>query len=180
MACFTKLVTQKAQAEVEVVQQRNHVTYTLPFPEKDAPTVAIIESPLLYCSGTDTGLRTWTAALFLATFLSTTGRDYVENKRILELGAGPGFLSILCGKHLGAKSVLLTDGSPKVIDLAQHNVDLNEAGSVVRTAVLEWGDSDIERILQTEDGSDQYDIILGADMVSKYEIRHRLRLRLFL
>lgn len=152
------------------MQEKCPVTYTAPVGEVDAPTVTILEAPFLLSCGGDSGNRTWAAALHLATYLFTDGRHYVENKSVLELGAGLGFLSILCGKHLGAKHVLITDGSEAVMDLAQGNVVLNGVEGVVETSVLKWGTSCIDDVLQDESGLTSYDLILGADIVSDLSI----------
>ncbi|KAL8706694.1 MAG: hypothetical protein Q9225_007925, partial [Loekoesia sp. 1 TL-2023] len=162
--CFTDFLVRARQDEMESAQEKCPVTYTAPVGEVDAPTVTILEAPFLLSCGGDSGNRTWAAALHLATYLFTDGRYLVENKSILELGAGLGFLSILCGKHLGAKHVLMTDGSEAVMDLAQGNVELNGVEGVVETSVLEWGAPCIDDVLQDESGLTSYDLVLGADI----------------
>ncbi|KAL8727852.1 MAG: hypothetical protein Q9181_005558 [Wetmoreana brouardii] len=163
--CMGRTVVQKTSEEAELIQRKNNVTYTVPSPESDAPTVMIVESPNLLAVGGDTGVRTWAAALFLATFLSTAGRHFVEGKTIIEIGAGLGFISVLCGKHLGAKHVLSTDGSSTVVGLAKSNIALNDVSGVVKAAVLEWGNPHIEEVLQEGGESLHYDLALGADML---------------
>lgn len=149
---------------MDAVREKCPVTYTAPVLETDAPSVIILEAPfLLACDGT-TGTRTWAAALYLGTYLFTEGRYFIENKRILELGAGLGFVSILCGKHLGAKHVLMTDGSDTVMQLAQDNVMLNEVAHVVATATYEWGSYDVDRLNNYQHVP--FDLVLAADIVS--------------
>ena len=174
MSCFVGLVTLKAQAELDIAQQVSNVTYTIPSPEENPPTIKLVEKQSIYGTGTDTGLRTWTAALFLATYLSGAGRDIVKGKSIIELGGGAGLLSILCGTHLAAKSVLITDSSPRATELAQYNVDLNNASSVVQTALLRWGVTGFSTLLPSRDTSRTRDMILAADIVSE-DHSHRKR-----
>lgn len=150
------------------VQEKCAVIYTAPCPNV-APQLTIFEAPYLLASGGNTGQRTWTAALYLASYLFRDGRQYVENRNILELGAGVGFLSIFCAKHLGAKHVLMTDSSDAVMTLAQENVEENKVDQIVKTEILRWGDSCVDDILQRgQNGCDamQYDVVLAADIVS--------------
>ncbi|KAL8867072.1 MAG: hypothetical protein Q9174_005900 [Haloplaca sp. 1 TL-2023] len=161
--CLGHLATLKEQEELDLAQQVSKVTYTVPSLEESPPTIKLVEKQLMRGTGTDTGLRTWTAALFLATYLCNAGQDIVKGKSIIELGGGAGFLSILCGTHLEAKNVLITDSSPRATELAQYNIDLNNAGGVVQTALLEWGTTALSTVLPTD--VHQLDIILAADIL---------------
>ncbi|KAL8964528.1 MAG: hypothetical protein Q9183_004391 [Haloplaca sp. 2 TL-2023] len=167
MSCFVGLVTLKAQAEIDIAQQVSNVTYTLPSSEENPPVVKLVEKQAMVGTGTDTGLRTWTAALFLATYLCDAGRNMVKGKSIIELGGGAGLLSILCGTHLAAKSVLITDFSQGATELAQYNIDLNDASSIVQTALLQWGVTSLKSILPTGDISCTLDMILAADIAKE-------------
>lgn len=118
-------------------------------------------------SGT-TGLRTWEAALLLGTYLfSSAGNSIVQNKNIIELGAGTGFLSILCAKHLGAQYVLATDGSGQALNDLESNVFLNgfEGTEVINAAVLIWGHMLNDEMLKGADEKRSYDLVIGADVV---------------
>ncbi len=159
------MLTRKAKDGLELIQEKRPVTYTAPVLSGDPPTVTILEAPNLLTSNGDTGNRTWDAALFLATFLSTDGRHFVQDKSILELGAGLGFVSVLCGKHLGARHVLVTDASEGVLYTAQQNARLNGIDDIVNTSVLEWGTQDVDRVYHNGDEAVSYDLLLGSDMV---------------
>lgn len=143
-----------------------YVTYTAPSFSLSAPTLTLCEGRSLLASGGDTGLRTWEAALLLGTYLYTEGRELVHQKKILELGAGTGFLSILCAKHLGSFHVVATDGSPKCVNDIDANICLNglEGDQGISSAVLQWGHLG-EKLLNSQDVNYQYDLILGADVV---------------
>lgn len=112
-------------------------------------------------------MRTWEAALRLGGYLfSATGRHHVTGMNVLELGAGTGFLSILCAKHLGARFVLATDGSGAVVDELQSNIILNEikeAGSI-SGRVFRWGYTPVPEVLGGPEIG-PYQLILGADIV---------------
>lgn len=160
------MLARKSKNDIDSIQEKRPVTYTTPVLDFDPPTVTILEAPNLLASNGDTGNRTWDAALFLATYLFTHGRHFVQNKSILELGAGLGFISVLCGKHLGARHVLITDASEVVLNTAQQNAELNGVDNIVKTSVLEWGTPDVNLVYQSETTAGFYDLILGSDMVS--------------
>lgn len=144
-----------------------YVTYTAPSFCLNAPTITLSEGRSLLASGGDTGLRTWEAALLLGTYLYTEGRELVHRKAVLELGAGTGFLSILCAKHLGSSHVMATDGSQQCVKDIVANIALNGLeGDLqgISSAVLQWGHLD-EEILHSQDVNYRYDLILGADVV---------------
>ena len=92
----------------------------------------------------------------------------MKGKNVLELGAGTGFVSILCAKHLGAKFVLATDGSGEVVDSLSENVYLNglDQGSCIEPAVLKWGHGLVDDVLNDNEEHRVYDVVIGADVVS--------------
>lgn len=144
------------------------MTYTAPSFTTDAPEVTLLEARSLLASSGTTGLRTWEAALLLGTYLfSSTGRYNVQNKNIIELGAGTGFLSVLCAKHLGAKYVLATDGCGEVVNDLESNFFLNglDGTEVISAAVLSWGHMLTDDMLKGADGNRSYDLVVGADVV---------------
>ncbi|MCJ1379142.1 hypothetical protein MMC17_002242 [Xylographa soralifera] len=147
--------------------QKSYVTYTVPITASNAATITILEARALLASTGTTGLRTWEAALHLGTYLSAAeGTLLVQNKTIIELGAGTGFVSILCAKHLGAKYVLATDGSGEVVDDMLSNVYLNglEGSGIVDPAVLKWGHALFDGIFEGHSGTRTFDVALGADV----------------
>lgn len=128
-----------------------------------------------------TGFRTWEGCMHLATYLLTPpGQQHIQGKRVLELGAGTGFLSILCDKHLGAKHVLATDGDEQVVEALRENVSLNlskaqdgsETGSTqdgrlpVDARVLRWGEDLAGTWIEAGFSHEKYHVVLGADIVS--------------
>ena len=132
----------------------------------------ILEAPSLLASSGTTGFRTWEAALLLGTFLtSAAGSKLVSAKKVIELGAGTGFLSILCAKHLGAKSVLATDGNLDVVTDMEINVGLNflTKSHDVSAAVLRWGQTLIGGIADLREQNMVYDLAIGADVTYDVE-----------
>ena len=163
-----------SQAQISVsttTQHKCYVTYTAPLKIFDAPFVTLFEARSVIASSGTTGLRTWEAALSLGHFLySSEGKSYVAGRRIIELGAGTGFLAILCAKCLGANTVLATDGSMEVINDLEYNIHLNGLGDSgkIHTSVLEWGQPLNSVIQVSYDSRQEYDLIIGADVVSGY------------
>ncbi|KAL9620460.1 MAG: hypothetical protein Q9160_005045 [Pyrenula sp. 1 TL-2023] len=103
----------------ERMRRKSIVTYRIPFyrprNKQKEPFIYIQERPnLISCKGT-TGVKTWSAALHLGTYLSREGRHLVTMKRVLELGSGTGLLSILCSLY-DAKFVLATDSTQEHVN----------------------------------------------------------------
>ncbi|KAH7034768.1 putative methyltransferase-domain-containing protein [Microdochium trichocladiopsis] len=141
------------------------------------PTITLLERRSLVVGSKITGFRTWEGCMHLATYLLTSrGQQHIRGKRVLELGAGTGFLSILCAKFLGARHVLSTDGDGDVIEALRENVDLNSAGDgesadaehdcrlPVDARVLWWGEGLGGMWVQEEFQREPFDVVLGADI----------------
>jgi protein-lysine N-methyltransferase EEF2KMT len=130
-------------------------TFTTPIP----PTITLLESRNLVAASGTTGLRTWEASLHLSSHL-LSNPSLIASKSILELGAGTGYLSILCSKHLSASHVLATDGSEDVVSTLSTNFFLNglKDEEKIEGEVLKWG--------QKVDGGRRVDVdvVLGADV----------------
>ena len=167
-SAFAELVAQPSVPAGIAAQQKSFVTYTAPSLESQAPEVTLLEARSLLASSGTTGFRTWEAALCLGTYLfSSVATNLVRGRRVLELGAGTGFLSILCAKYLGATHVLATDGSEEVIDDLKTNLRLNKLDDValVDASILKWGHTFLGGKLDDERSDGAYDVIFGADLV---------------
>lgn len=151
-------------------QQKFIVSYRLSFLQKPV-MIDILENRTLIAAGGTTGFRTWEAALHLGQFLCANS-DLVSGKRILELGAGTGYLSILCGKHLAAAHVTASDGSEEVVDNLADNFALNDVhwshnpatDATVRPRLLKWGHALVGTEESDWNGGRQVDLIIGADI----------------
>lgn len=153
-------------------QQKSYVTYTAPTVLPDAPRITLLEARSLIAASGTTGLRTWEAALHLGHYLfSAEGRQLINGRIILELGAGTGFLSVLCAKYLGASYVMATDGSEGVIEDLASNLYLNgiEGSDGIGKSVLKWGHSLVNSIIADPECPHRYDLVLGADVVGESE-----------
>lgn len=178
MSAMSTLLTSNVPSESDSAQQKAFVTYSYPLSIADDSTagdqsVTLLEARSVISGSGTTGLRTWEAALLLGSYLTTEdGRDLIKGKKIFELGAGTGVISILCAKHLKAAGVVATDGDEAVVDAIKTNLFLNgldadsPEGCQIRTAALKWG-WPIDATAFSEDyGMEVPDVLLGADVVS--------------
>ncbi|KAJ5355729.1 hypothetical protein N7517_010338 [Penicillium concentricum] len=180
MESWSTLVSQPKPSALQQAQQLSLVKYTAPTSSAGISsecTVITSESRGLILSAGTTGNRTWEAALHLGSFLaSKAGEALVRGKRVIELGAGTGFLSLLCARHLGVRSVVVTDREPMLIDnirdCVKHN--LNGLPSIpIYPAVWEWGTPLAKEGNLAGLGSDEgeegtglrFDVALGADLI---------------
>ncbi|KAF2434468.1 hypothetical protein EJ08DRAFT_657212 [Tothia fuscella] len=163
-SALTTLMARNLQPEASAVQKPSHVTYTFTnSSSRELAVVTLLEFHSLISTSGTTGLRTWEAALHFGSYLVSQGKHIIEGKRVLELGAGTGLLSILCAKWLGASHVRATDGDDGVIEALSSNIFLNglqETGRIDARS-LKWG-----RVLdETEEGQQNpVDVVIGADI----------------
>lgn len=144
----------------------------LPLDQFGVRPILIKEAQNLLSKGNNVGLRTWEAAQHLAWYLMTQRSDLVKGKNILELGAGTGFLSLLCAGELDAQHVLATDGLAHVCESLQANVDLNKDNDTLQghnppqVRQLDWTDhSELEHIMKNaREKAIHYDLVIGADI----------------
>ena len=155
-------------SDCEAAKQKSYVTYVLPYHVLEPPVITLLEARSLLASTGTTGFRTWEAALCLGTYLCTVeGQNHVSGKIVFELGAGTGFLSILSAKYLGASYVLATDGNGEVVTDLHTNHSLNSLDSKRADAkMFLWGHTLVGGVLDNKEESRDYDLVLGADVVS--------------
>lgn len=166
--------TAKPLSAFIAAQQRSIVSYHLPsdFLSPQPVSICVEEARNLLAARGTTGLRVWDASLHLAYFLTTAGTSLVENKTVLELGAGTGLLSILCAGPLKARRVIATDGDAEVVAFIECNARLNRPllerppnNMKLDAKVLDWADtSAVFQVLQHEGNKISLDTVLGADI----------------
>lgn len=175
---MSSLLVSSVPSEADSAQQKAFVTYAFPHHPTDDSTwddraVTLLEARSVISSSGTTGLRTWEAALLLGSYLaSSDGEASIRGKRVFELGAGTGMLSILCAKHFNIEGIVATDGDEAVVDTIKTNFFLNgldsddSSGCMVRTAALKWGWSLDATTFAEDYGMEAPNILLGADVVS--------------
>ena len=112
-----------------------------------------------------TGAAIWNGANMAGWYLEKElGSKQLKNSRVIELGAGVGYTSIIA-KQLGAEEVLVTDGDEGVLRIADKNINLNfdRDAHNIRTAQLRWNSDDETKFI---DHDRPWDFILIADCKS--------------
>lgn len=129
------------------------------------PQITLLESRAIIAAAGTTGLRTWEASLHLGQYLCENP-SITRGKRILELGAGTGYLSILCAKYLDAEHVVASDGSDDVINNLPDSLFLNglQGSDRVVPMDLKWGHALVGTEEQDWNGGRRIDLVLGADI----------------
>ncbi|KAI8942119.1 hypothetical protein NX059_000212 [Plenodomus lindquistii] len=186
MSAMSSLLFSSVPSEADSAQQKAFVTYSYPNPAATGGSsseynVTLLESRSVISSSGTTGLRTWEAALLLGSYLSSEhGQARIQDKRLFELGAGTGMLSILCAKYLKVSGIVATDGDEAVVDAIKTNLFLNgldiddASGCQVRTAALKWGWPVNATTFSEDYGMDIPDIVLGADVTYDKAVIPRL------
>jgi protein-lysine N-methyltransferase EEF2KMT len=156
-------------SEAVSAQQRSYVTYTLSSLSQDNshPTIILLEARNLLAATGTTGFRTWEACLHLGAYLCSQSCSIpIANQGILELGAGTGYLSILCAKHLHAAHVTVTDGSDTLVADLATNFYLNglQDDPVIEAKELKWGQALLAGEQAEWNQGRPVDIVLGADV----------------
>jgi hypothetical protein len=169
MSSLSSLLSSRVPSEADSAQQKSFAAYTLsslPSNAEGVPTITLHEARNIVAAAGTTGLRTWDAALHLGNYLCTHATDLVRGKSILELGAGTGYVSILCSKHLGASHVLATDGSDEVVSDFATNFYLNglQDSSLIEGKELNWGQALLGSEHPQWNSGRQIDLVLGADV----------------
>jgi protein-lysine N-methyltransferase EEF2KMT len=172
---MTSLFAQGMAPHALQTNEPNYVTFTCLLEREKLghpPTelsVTLLERPHLVAGSVTTGFRTWEASLHLGSYLLTrAGQDLVRDKNVLELGAGTGFLGILCARHLHSSHVTITDGDSAVVQALGENCELNglEDGKHAIAKRLLWGKQSEDTWLDTECQIFPCDVVIGADIVS--------------
>ncbi|KAF7585519.1 hypothetical protein BBP40_010737 [Aspergillus hancockii] len=168
---WTTLISLPKPSQIDQAQQLTYIKYTAPTTSNSQETQTIISSEsrgLIYFSGT-TGFRTWEASLHLGTYLSTpTGANHVAGKRVIELGAGTGFVSMYTAKYLRPRFILATDREGALIGNMKDSKGRNGLGGEFRVGAWEWGTPLVYLAEDDAEGMDKedltFDVALGADL----------------
>lgn len=168
MNYFSSLLVSSVPSETTSVQQKAYVTYALSTLASDngsTLSITLLESRSLLSAIGTTGLRTWEAALHLGNYLCSKV-SLVRGQSVLDLGAGTGYISILCAKHLQASHVLATDGSDDVVANLGTNFYLNglQDSSFIEGKELKWGQALVGSEHPDWNGGRKIDLVLGADL----------------
>ncbi|KAL7622704.1 hypothetical protein AAE478_006382 [Parahypoxylon ruwenzoriense] len=172
MTTLSNLFALPLPSEATAAQQKSYVTYTLSLlGQHDPPApfslaqITLLESRNLVSAAGTTGLRTWEAALHLGQFLCSNP-SLIQAKRVLELGAGTGYLSILCAKFLAPTLAIASDGSDDVVANLPESFYLNglQESRRIQAMDVKWGHALVGTEDQYWNRGKPVDIVLGADI----------------
>ncbi|KAF5721914.1 FAM86A [Fusarium mundagurra] len=172
MSALSLFLANPLPSEATSAQQKSYVTYHLSElcedtsePSPQAPHITLLENHSLISGSGTTGLRTWEAALHLGSYLCQN-RHIVKGKRVLELGAGTGYLSILCANFLESRHVIASDGSDDVINNLPDNLFLNDLQDSTQVTPMDvkWGHALMGTEEEKWNGGRPIDVVLGADI----------------
>ena len=111
------------------------------------------------------GGRLWRPAVLLSSFLKSQCLDQyvsIENKNVLEIGAGPG-AGGLVSALLPTSKVYITDRDPGVLQLITKNIEANKDKipiEKVEVAPLDWTNSE-----HLSNFKGKVDVIIGSDIL---------------
>lgn len=67
-----------------------------------------------------------------------------ETDRVLEIGAGLGFLTIFCAKRIGSSNVIAYEANPKLIEIILQNFELNEVNPKIYNYIVGNNNSEVD------------------------------------
>jgi EEF1A N-terminal glycine/lysine methyltransferase len=119
----------------------------------------------------------WNAAQVITSFLEAHKERYIQQKTVLELGAGAGLPSLVCAVH-AARTVVVTDyPDADLIANLQHNIDncglTFDKTQVVAKGYL-WGNptEELKAVLDPDSGG--FDLLILADILFNHSEHEKL------
>lgn len=112
------------------------------------------------------GGRIWNSSVILASFLKNKNIDNylkLENKTILEIGAGAGICGLVCATNEKIKKVIISDRDPGCLKLISKNLELNFRKVIsekIEITSLDW--SNLEELKKFKDS---FDVLIGSDLI---------------
>ncbi|EXJ54182.1 hypothetical protein A1O7_09519 [Cladophialophora yegresii CBS 114405] len=119
----------------------------------------------------------WNAGQVVATYLEDHARQLVQNKSILELGAGSGLPSLVAAL-LGARKVVVTDyPDQELVDNLRYNIEhcstLNNKSTIVAEGYL-WGSAPDSLKSHINPGPEGFDLLILADILFNHSEHTKL------
>lgn len=119
----------------------------------------------------------WNAGRLTSQYLEENAKTLVENKCVLELGAGAGLPSIICALR-GARKAVVTDyPDPELIDNLQYNIDhcelLTDRGVIQAEGYL-WGNASDKLKGHLDGQADGFDLLILADILFNHSEHEKL------
>ncbi|KAL7528897.1 hypothetical protein ACHAXR_004115 [Thalassiosira sp. AJA248-18] len=153
--------------------------------DDERPSVLIRELPIAHADDPfgqapiedTTGLGIWCASLVMSRWLASPSMvQKMQNKSILELGAGCGIPALTAAVHGTPKSVIITDLNPDTMDNVRYNIDLNNKkwcgsdddettkATTTTASSIDWGDE------STYPSNKKLDYVICSDCIYQKDI----------
>jgi Lysine methyltransferase len=106
------------------------------------------------------GYKIWPAAHIMARWMFERRSEVIENRRVIELGAGPGVLAMVAGCH-GAQSAVASDYLPEILTMCGRNARRNAVPNF-RTELIDWN-----TVAEGDDSAavPACDTLVGSDVI---------------
>lgn len=132
---------------------------------------------LCFANHSPKGHLLWNAGRIVAKYLEDHAKDLVQNRTVLELGAGAGLPS-LTAAILGAQQVVVTDyPDPDLIVNLRYNIDhcsaLKNKSTIVAEGYL-WGSAADVLKLHLPSGTSGFDLLILADILFNHSEHRKL------
>jgi len=121
------------------------------------------------------GHHLWQAGRIISTYFESRSH-FIQNKLVLELGAGAGLPSLVCAL-LGAKKVVVTDyPDPELVENLRYNIehciDVGKRDHIVAEGYI-WG-ADPSQLLTHIEDNNKFDILILADLLFNHSEHGKL------
>ncbi|EME48822.1 hypothetical protein DOTSEDRAFT_67766 [Dothistroma septosporum NZE10] len=121
----------------------------------------------------------WQAGRTIAKYLEEHKSELVQNKTVLELGAGAGLPSLICAIN-GARAVVVTDyPDPELVENLQLNIEgcasLPQPPTVQAAGYL-WGadTAELQKLVPETEEEDGFDLLILADLLFNHSEHAKL------
>ncbi|KAG7347593.1 type 12 methyltransferase [Nitzschia inconspicua] len=117
-----------------------------------------------------TGLTLWKASKYLCDYMVKQSQ-FLQHKRILELGAGLGLNGILAHRIAPhCSTVLVTDGDTDALVQLRKNIQTNRVSYNVSAEQLIWGQDTAQAFLKAQkqhqlENDGRFDVVLASDII---------------
>jgi len=111
-----------------------------------------------------TGLGIWCASIIMSRWIADDSlkncmKERLQDKALLELGAGCGVPALTAALHCSPKNVYISDLNPETVENIKYNINLNESKiQNTHATSIDWEDTSTYP-------PQKFDYILGSDLI---------------
>ena len=113
----------------------------------------------------NTGLRIYLGCFCCISLLQSKNiKQLLQNKNVLELGAGAAALSLIGLRNINVNSITITDGNQSAVELAKMNVELVQPISKCQVANLSWMENNDDFVMKYNNDK-KFDVVIASDLM---------------